>query len=566
MLTAMWKAIAGKKTETKSNKKQEYSNVEPGKIETSKTKEPIKKPIKEPVEEAPVVRTTINKYKNYPYNALFNFLLFCWAASGVIGTLICLIYAITYQSIHLCAAAFLFAMGTVAAFMIYYKNIWGVWIIALGNIAGYLYTATMTEEDGIATFSKVLGTFLILFAILQLSKNGISAWRLLNLAHGEDDNKEPNEKQIKESVKEPTKEPVRKAPTTRTTTNKSQTPDYYAILSVHPKATQEEITEAFEKKIKKDHPYVNKKTSEKDIQLIYAAYDVLSNDENRKMYDSYISTLRKIQKNKNRLPERKAGLREKQRSSLSVWLAFIFMITAAIGAYYITYTKSDFMDNVNENNSGSITERRTPTTDSSKPRKSELDLSKLRTNEKTSAPIDPEIAAIVDEVWGNEDNGADTTLKYKDNRLNNGDKPYASFYGKGNYSKGSLSQITIKNGTDQDAVVFFQDVNTKKIVRNVYVRAKSDFVSTEIPQGIYEMKVSYGNGWNPLKNNGENNPIGGFVLNISYSKAVSSEDYFDMRREETYSGYNYPTYEVTLHKVVNGNMQTKNISQDDFFN
>jgi hypothetical protein len=160
----------------------------------------------------------------------------------------------------------------------------------------------------------------------------------------------------------------------------------------------------------------------------------------------------------------------------------------------------------------------------------------------------------------------DDALKYEDNRLNNGDNPYASFYGEGNYSSGSLSQITIKNGTDQDAVVLFQDVDTKEVIRNVYVRANSNFISTEIPQGIYEMKVSYGNGWNPLKNNGENNPVGGFVLNISYSKAVSSKDYFDMRTEETSSGYNYPTYEVTLHKVVDGNMQTKNITQHDFFN
>jgi hypothetical protein len=39
--------------------------------------------------------------------------------------------------------------------------------------------------------------------------------------------------------------------------------------------------------------------------------------------------------------------------------------------------------------------------------------------------------------------------------------------------------------------------------------------------------------------NGESNPIGGFVSNVSYSAATRSGDYFDIRKEKTYDGYSY---------------------------
>jgi curved DNA-binding protein CbpA len=309
---------------------------------------------------------------------------------------------------------------------------------------------------------------------------------------------------------------------------------YYEILGLREDASIEDIKNAYRKSSLEYHPDVNKSpNAERIFQLIQKAYSVLSNPEARKYYDAGLIWERKQRKNisnkSNAQPQSRANqsqtvnqsqskrmttIKQKEKSHLSGCTASIFIIVfIVIGSYWFTANDSD---------------------------NSEYSISSAQ--------------------QGNENE------EYKDNRLSNGHKPYASFYGQGDYSDGSLSQITIKNGTDQDAVVLFQDVNTKRIIRNVYVRANNNFISTEIPQGIYEMKASYGNGWNPFKNNGENNPVGGFVLNISYSKAVSSKDYFDMRREKTYSGYNYPTYEVTLHKVSGGNMQTKNITQHDFFN
>jgi len=156
--------------------------------------------------------------------------------------------------------------------------------------------------------------------------------------------------------------------------------------------------------------------------------------------------------------------------------------------------------------------------------------------------------------------------EYINNRPKTGDSPYNYFLGKGTYVASSLSEITIKNGTSSDAVVIFQETSSKKIVRNVYIRAGDNYIAKKFPEGIYDMKCCYGVMWNPELDNGIDNPKGGFVSDVSYSATARTSDYFDMRKEKTPNGYSYPTYTVTLHKVLHGNMQTENITKNKFFN
>ena len=61
----------------------------------------------------------------------------------------------------------------------------------------------------------------------------------------------------------------------------------YAILGVHPSATQAEIKEAYRALAKKYHPDTNKgnKASEKKFKEVAQAYEVLSDDKKRKDYD-----------------------------------------------------------------------------------------------------------------------------------------------------------------------------------------------------------------------------------------------------------------------------------------
>src|SRR3972149_508428 len=65
--------------------------------------------------------------------------------------------------------------------------------------------------------------------------------------------------------------------------------DYYATLGVGRTATEKEIRSAYRRLARKHHPDVNPndKASEALFKEINAAYDVLSDADNRKKYDRY---------------------------------------------------------------------------------------------------------------------------------------------------------------------------------------------------------------------------------------------------------------------------------------
>ena len=60
---------------------------------------------------------------------------------------------------------------------------------------------------------------------------------------------------------------------------------YYDILKVDKKASQEEIRKSYRKLVKIMHP--DKGGNQKDFQDLQTAYDVLSDENKRKVYDEY---------------------------------------------------------------------------------------------------------------------------------------------------------------------------------------------------------------------------------------------------------------------------------------
>ncbi len=65
--------------------------------------------------------------------------------------------------------------------------------------------------------------------------------------------------------------------------------DYYSILGIRRNASEKEIKQAFRKLARKHHPDVNpgNKTAEAKFKEISAAYEVLSDKENRQKYDQF---------------------------------------------------------------------------------------------------------------------------------------------------------------------------------------------------------------------------------------------------------------------------------------
>ena len=146
----------------------------------------------------------------------------------------------------------------------------------------------------------------------------------------------------------------------------------------------------------------------------------------------------------------------------------------------------------------------------------------------------------------------------------NGASPFTEYFGLNLYDDSQENYITVKNGSDQDAIVILKNITSKKIIRNVYINKHTSYDIKNIPEGIYEMKCVYGNEWNPnLLFDGMK--LGMFQSNVYYSSQANYKDYFNMFSERTENGISIPYYEVTLHKVSNGNMRTKKINQSDFF-
>ena len=68
----------------------------------------------------------------------------------------------------------------------------------------------------------------------------------------------------------------------------NELPNYYEILGIPRDATQEEIKKKFRELAKKTHPDKTKEDSDEEMVELNKAYEVLSDEENRKKYDRYL--------------------------------------------------------------------------------------------------------------------------------------------------------------------------------------------------------------------------------------------------------------------------------------
>jgi len=114
-------------------------------------------------------------------------------------------------------------------------------------------------------------------------------------------------------------------------------------------------------------------------------------------------------------------------------------------------------------------------------------------------------------------------------------------------------ELTVKNGTSEDAMVRLSDAGTDQIVRCFFVRAHTSAHMAQIPQGTDRLTFTSGLNWVESESAFSWHPLySEFERAFAYSEEHDSE------------GVQYRSISVTLHPVLFGNVKTKAISREQF--
>lgn len=133
-----------------------------------------------------------------------------------------------------------------------------------------------------------------------------------------------------------------------------------------------------------------------------------------------------------------------------------------------------------------------------------------------------------------------------------------------NYDLNNYFQINA--GSDRDIVVKLmkQSKSDDICIRSTYIDANTETKIRNIPEGIYYVKVAYGNNWKIRNINSV--CYGKFETNAIYEKGA---DLFDFKVVKTESGYQVPSYQLTLEIITDnpdGKVVENQISEEEFNN
>ncbi len=114
-------------------------------------------------------------------------------------------------------------------------------------------------------------------------------------------------------------------------------------------------------------------------------------------------------------------------------------------------------------------------------------------------------------------------------------------------------ELTVENGTSEDAVARLSDAATDQTVRWFFVQAHSSAQMAQIPQGIYRLTFTTGLNWVESEDT--------FSWHPSYNEFERTFEYSELHDSE---GFQYHSISVTLNPVLLGNVRTKAITREEF--
>jgi curved DNA-binding protein CbpA len=332
--------------------------------------------------------------------------------------------------------------------------------------------------------------------------------------------------------------------------------DYYYILGVEHNSTDEQIKIAYKKLAIKFHPDKNPGDEFfverfKDIQ---EAYDILSNPLKRRAYDNKMSESMQTHEQPVQPTYNKPSNTNKQGKSFTIGDGCLDEIILRIGGYLAGIAILIVIGIIiNFSNGGSSSSKS----------------SKYKSVPKTYTPEHlkynkPKLkASLTSRDW---DKIMNNTSKFKGNQLKTGDSPYNDYFGKSIYNKDYYNSLEIINGNETDVIVCLAEYQSKKrTIRNEYIRTGETFTMTNIPNGTYFIKTFSGKDWNPDTTVFNGKIKGFFDTNAGFSVSDRPEDLLVMRQVNEENGIRYSKHTITLYKVKDGNMESRNIDFSDFF-
>lgn len=144
--------------------------------------------------------------------------------------------------------------------------------------------------------------------------------------------------------------------------------------------------------------------------------------------------------------------------------------------------------------------------------------------------------------------------------VNNGPMPSCYNFTPKRSNIDNYLEVHVGGGTD--VAIKVMNLKTDKCIRYVFINSGSIYKISNIPEGVYYLKIAYGKDW--LSKVVDGQCIGRFVRNPMYEKG---DDLMDFNLQYTSDGYRIPSFELKLDviatKTVN-NFVSQEISEGEF--
>lgn len=304
-----------------------------------------------------------------------------------------------------------------------------------------------------------------------------------------------------------------------------QPKNYYIILGVKNTASFDELKIAYRNLAKKYHPDKNpdNKAAEEHFKEIQQAYDTLSDQHKRRIYDLKLShtpgpssqqkAYSQYNGNAYQYAQQQAqqknqfySTRKQQPKKKDKTESYQILVSVAIAFILLYFIISYSSENASEPMRQSFEKEQS------------LQVTKTELKQASVAPV-----------------------------ISNFDSPYNKYFGEEIAEEYSKNSIIIHNSDQCEAVVcLVQSDKEMKTIRHQYMNSGTKLKMNRIPDGNYFLKIYYGTGWDTAKTFLNNSIKGGFTNDLGFVELNTGKNAFKMKQNEKGSSISYSSYEIGI--------------------